>query len=313
MFEGLKSMFGTRKAVPGGNGARGAVATKAAVNARPKARRVNLEKRFTILSETSSQGSMSRVYRAMDAETGRTICLKVQDRDKNTAAAARTDPTANRPSEGEIGSRVVHPHVVRTLEYGETTRGEYYVVMEFIDGVSLQFVRESRALGLAAKVDLLAQAAEALAGVHTAGFIHHDFGPRNLLVDREDRVRLIDFGLAVPNTPEFRRPGNRTGTLQYLAPEVIRREPKDERLDIFAWGATAFEFLAGRLPYDTAGDPMTQLRLRINVDPLPLGRVAPHLPTELRTLVDKTLARRPQDRWPRADSLARELRELSIA
>jgi serine/threonine protein kinase len=184
--------------------------------------------------------------------------------------------------------------------------------MEFIDGVSLQFVRESRALKLAEKVDLLAQAADALGGVHAAGFIHHDFGPKNLLINRDDQVKLIDFGLTVPNTPEFRRPGNRTGTLQYLAPEVIRRESKDERLDVFSWGVTAFELLTGRMPYDDTGDPMVMMRLRMNTDPLDIARVAPQLPEPLCALIRQALTRRKEDRWARMDRMAAALRELNI-
>ena len=91
-----------------------------------------------------------------------------------------------------------------------------------------------------------------------------------MLVDRNDQVKIIDFGLAVPNTPAFRKPGNRTGTLQYMAPELLRREPTDERIDIFSFGATAFEFLTGKLPYD-ATEPMAMMRQRINSDPLDIA------------------------------------------
>ena len=173
----------------------------------------NLQRRFAIVSETS-RGSMSRVYRAVDNQTGRTVCLKVQTREKNEAAAA---PDARRRSHARSRARwrsqLVHPHIVRTFEYGTSNKGEHFLVMEFIDGVSLQFVRESRSARTAEKVELLAQAAEGLAAVHAAGFIHHDINPRNFLVDREQQVKLIDFGLTVPNTPAFCRPGNRTGTL----------------------------------------------------------------------------------------------------
>ncbi len=183
--------------------------------------RVNLERRFSILHETP-QGSMSRVYRASDKETGRTVCLKVQLPDKHAAAESRAD-RVSRPPEGEIAMKVVHPNVVRTYEHGISSAGERFIVMEYVDGVSLKFVREATKVGVRAKVKLLAQAADALAAVHAAGFIHHDVNPNNFLVDRENNVRLIDFGLAVPNTAAFQRPGNRTGMLQYMAPELIRR------------------------------------------------------------------------------------------
>ena len=183
-------------------------------------RRENLQRRFSIVSETS-QGSMSRVYRAIDNQTARTVCLKVQAREKNEVAKSRASASETRPPEGEMAIHFVHPHIVRTLEYGTSTQGEHYLVMEYIDGVSIQYVRESRSARTAQKVELLAQAAEGLSAVHAGGFIHHDINPRNFLVDRDQTVKLIDFGLAVPNTPAFRRPGNRTGTVQYMAPELL--------------------------------------------------------------------------------------------
>jgi serine/threonine protein kinase len=309
MFEAFKGLFGKKRT---SDRPRAAVNPPARPAARPKLKRTNIARRFQILSETS-QGSMSKVFKAIDQDNGRTVCLKVQDRAKTTAAMARTGATAElRPTEGEIGSKIIHPHVVRTVEYGESNKREYYVVMEYIDGVSLTFVRESRGLKLAEKIDLLAQSAEALAAVHAAGYIHHDFGPKNLLVDRNDQIKLIDFGLAIPNTPEFRKPGNRTGTLNYLAPEVIRREPKDERLDIFAWGVTAFEFFTGRQPYDYTPDSLSQMRLRINSDPYELSKIAPHLPPALCEIVDRTLTRRKEDRWPKANTLADALREVPL-
>lgn len=310
MFEFL---FGSKSkgSAAGKAKANGASAPVPKPAARPKVKRVNLARSYTIIAETG-QGSMSRIYRAMENATGRTVCLKLQDKAKTVAALSRSS-AANRPTEGEIGMKIVHPNVVRTFDWGETSKREYFVVMEYVDGQSLQFVRQSRVLSLAEKVNLLAQAADALAAVHAAGFIHHDFGPKNLLVDRDDRVRLIDFGLSVPNTPEFQRPGNRTGTLQYLAPEVIRREAKDERIDVFAWGVTAFEFLTNRQPYDDSADPMVTMRNRMNHDPLPLSRVAPHLPAPLCDLVQAALTRRKEDRWKRMDRMAEALRELDLS
>jgi serine/threonine protein kinase len=279
-----------------------------AVLAQPRSGRVNLEKRFTIIAE-SGQGSMSRVFRATDGESGRTICLKVQDREKTAAAFARSG-LVNRPSEGAIGMAVTHPHVVRTLEFGTTTKGDSYIVMEFIDGVSLSFVRESRSLDLAAKIELLAQAGEGLAAVHEAGFIHHDFGPKNLLVDRNDQAKLIDFGLAVPNTEVFHRPGNRTGTLHYMAPELLRREPTDERIDIFSFGVTMYEFLTGKLPYDATTNSLAQMLQRINHPPVDIAQAGPHLPEDLCELVKKAMARNPKDRWPTMTALTNDLRRL---
>lgn len=300
MFGKLKELFGAKSSPTGPR--------KPAASSPAKLRRSNLDRRFSIIAETG-QGSMSKVYRALDKQNGRVVCLKVQDREKTTAAIARSQQTG-RPSEGEIGMKISHPHVVKTFEFGQSTRGEYFLVMEFIDGVPLNALRATRPLTLPQKVDFLVQTAEGLAAVHRAGFIHHDFGCKNALVNQQDQVKIIDFGLAVPNTPTFQRPGNRTGTLEYMAPELLRREATDEKLDIFSFGATAFEFLTGRLPYENAPDRMAQIRLRMNSDPLDLAQVAPHLPEGLCRLINKTLTRRKEDRWPAMSSLAQALREF---
>ena len=274
-----------------------------------KKRRVQIEKRFSIIAESGS-GSMSHVYKAYDNENGRTICLKVQDPQKSAAAVSRAS-LQGRLSEGEVGLSINHPNVVKTFEHGDTTKGAHYVVMEFIDGISLQLVRQSRITTLAEKLQLLAQAAEGLAAVHAAGFIHHDVAAKNFLIDREDRVRLIDFGLTVPNTALFQRGGNRTGTLQYMAPEVIRREAKSEKLDIFSFGVVMFEFLTNKLPYD-AVDPMQQMRQRINSEPMDIHKVAPNLPTDLKAIVQKTLVKDPKNRWPSMGLLANTLRDFPV-
>ncbi len=271
-------------------------------------RRVNIEKRFSIVSETS-RGSMSRVYRALDNQTGKTVCLKVQSREKNEAATARASSRERRPFEGEMAIHLVHPHIVRTFEYGSTNRGEHFMVMEFIDGVSFQFVRETRSARTAEKVELLAQAAEGMAALHAAGFIHHDINPRNFLVTRDQHVKLIDFGLSIPNRPPFCGPGNRTGTVQYMAPELLRREPIDERIDIFAFGVMAFELLTERLPYDATTNAALMLQ-RINVEPLDPAVVKPQLSEELCALLRQLTAKRREQRWSEMKTLPEALRNI---
>jgi serine/threonine protein kinase len=270
---------------------------------------VNVQRRFAILADTSSQGSMSRVYKALDQETGRTICLKVQHGEKNAAAAARASREQARPHEGAIATAVVHPHVVRTHEYGTTTGGENYLVMDFIDGYSFQYLHDVKLGRTFQRMEWLAQAAEGLAAVHAAGFIHHDVNPRNFLLSREHQVKLIDFGLAVPNTSAFRGPGNRTGTLQYMAPELIRREPIDERIDIFSFGVLAFELLTDRLPYAAMNSSTTMLQ-RLNQEPLDAAKVKPKLSDELCELLRKLTARKLENRWPSMATLPEALRSI---
>jgi len=294
MLARLKELFGPGKSSPSSG----------------NRRRVNLQRRFSIVSETA-RGSMSRIYRALDNETGRSVCLKVQSRAKNDAAASRASAHAPRPLEGEMAMHLVHPHIVRTFEWGLSTKGEHFVVMEYIDGVSFQFVRQTRSAGTAEKLEMLAEAAEGLAAVHAAGYIHHDINPRNFLVNREQNVKLIDFGLTVPNTPDFCRPGNRTGTLQYMAPELLRRELIDARIDIFAFGVMTFEFLTEQLPYDATNSIRLMLQ-RINTEPLDPARVKPKPPEEVCTILRQLTARRKEERWPTMSTLPDVLRNLPV-
>lgn len=277
-------------------------------SSKQRIQKVNIQKRFSLVSEMF-RGSMSRVYRAVDRENGRTICLKVQNLDKNAKALSRTSPQESRPSEGEITVRVAHPRVVKVFEYGETTEGEHYLAMELIDGVSFQFIRENRAVRTVQKLEYLAQAAEGLAAVHKAGIIHHDINQHNFLIDRESQVKLIDFGLAVPNTAAFRKPGNRTGTMLYMAPELIRREAIDERIDVYAFGVLAFELLTGRAPFE-AGTPKAMMLQRLNSEPLDPAKARSKLSDEVCDLLRRLTAKRPEDRWPTMANLAETLRTI---
>lgn len=211
--------------------------------------RLDVHARFEILREAIS-GTMSKFYMARDRETDQIVGLKVLDREKTEFFQSRFKGL-NKPTEGEIAIRFDHPNIVVTQEYGLTTDGNQYLVMEFLEGPGMNslLVAQDKTLQ-GRRVRFLRQAAEALQVVHQAGFIHRDVCPRNLILtgDRED-LKLIDFGLAVPATPDFMQPGNRTGTPNYMAPELVRRRPTDQRLDVFAFGVTAYEICTGELPW----------------------------------------------------------------
>jgi serine/threonine protein kinase len=110
------------------------------------------------------------------------------------------------------------------------------------------------------RVKFIRQTAEALAAVHAAGFIHRDVCPRNLMLSGDgETIKLIDFGLSVPATRPFMQPGNRTGTPNYMAPELVRRQPTDQRLDVFAFGVTAYEICTGELPWTRGATGMAAM------------------------------------------------------
>jgi serine/threonine protein kinase len=225
--------------------------------------RLNIKERFDIKGK-SGMGSMSKVFRAFDRKLKRTVCLKLLDPEKTAQFESRF-VGLKKPSEGEISISLHHPNLVETLEHGLTTTGEPYLVQEWIAGNGLQAMVESHHPHLQGKrCHILAQVAEALEYIHQQKYIHRDICPRNVLVDDRYRVKLIDFGLTIPYRPEFCKPGNRTGTPQYLAPEVIKRMATDHRVDLFALGVTAYQTFTNQLPWGEYENPQTQLAALMN-------------------------------------------------
>jgi serine/threonine protein kinase len=273
-----------------------------------KGPRVDIKKRFELLGRTG-QGSMSKVWRARDGDSGRVVCLKILDKIKTARFEARF-PKANKPSEGEICLLLRHPNIVRTFEHGWTTEGEPYLVMELIEGMGLNYLIETSSDRLKGKrTHLLAQIAEALDYLHRQGFLHRDICPRNVMVTKDHVVKLIDFGLTIPDRPEFNKPGNRTGTPDYLAPEIIRRVTTDHRVDLFALGVTAYEMIIAQLPWEKGVSQFT-LQSHMNTPGRDPREFKPDLDTATAEFLIKAIERNPRDRFGSAVEFRDAVREL---
>jgi serine/threonine-protein kinase len=224
---------------------------------------------------------MSSFYKSKDKSTGNVVGLKILDPKKLEPIEGRYKGLG-KPPEGEIGSQITGPHVVKTLEWGTTTDGRQVIVQEFIEGTMLHsLISAKKPLQAAKRIDLVRQAATAIAAVHKAGFVHRDICPRNFILRPDGRLVLIDFGLTVPDKPVFLQPGNRIGTPNYMAPEVVRRKQADKRLDVFSFGVTAYEICTLDLPWPggksgsaamTHDSPPTPLRDRWPEAPEPLAK-----------------------------------------
>ncbi len=213
-------------------------------------KRVDIDARFERM-RTSVSGTMSSFFVARDRELNRTVGLKLCDLEKFRFFESRFKGM-NKPSEGSIASSMHHPNIVETLEYGTTSKDEPYLVMEFVEGPGLQLLIHNREADMLAgkRLGLIKQMAEALHYVHKQGYIHRDICPRNFICSPDIKhIKLIDFGLTVPATKDFMQPGNRTGTPLYMAPEVVRRRPTDQRVDIFSFGVTCYQLLTFELPW----------------------------------------------------------------
>ncbi len=240
---------------------------------------LNVSKRFALLHEAIS-GTMSSFYMARDLRTDQVVGLKILDPKKTAAFEARFKGL-RKPPEGEIAAQLKHPNIVETTEFGLTTEGAQYLVMEFLEGPNLNAALAAHDPCLEGhRVHFIRQAAEAIAAVHQAGFIHRDICPRNfMLTNGRQDLKLIDFGLAVPATRWFMQPGNRTGTPNYMAPELVRRHATDQRLDVFAFGVTAYEFCTFELPWPRGTTGMAAMSH--DQPPIDIRHFRPDLPPVL--------------------------------
>jgi serine/threonine protein kinase len=275
---------------------------------KPKIVKVDIAKRFELLTRTG-QGSMSKVWRARDHLSGRVVALKLLDIDKTKRFEARfKGMKIRKPSEGEIAVQLKHPHIVKTLEHGITTNDEQFLVMEFVEGVGLSYLIDlQNDLMKQQRIRMMIELGEAIEYFHRQNWIHRDICPRNVMLDQDYAVKLIDFGLVVPNTELFQLPGNRTGTANYMAPELIKRQRTDQRIDIFSYAVTCYEMCARRQPWD-AGETLEAVMQHINSPPLDLKKVSKGIDPEVAETIMKGLEVRPDDRWRTMGAMLEPLR-----
>jgi len=289
-------LFGKGKGKSGGSPKRGL-------------KRITVAKRFE-LSGRTGQGSMSKVYRAYDRELGRNVCLKLLDKAKTKKFEERF-VGLKKPHEGEICMALRHDNIVRTYEHGITEQGEPYLVMEWVEGLGLNYLVETRAPQIKGnRINFLSQLCDAVQYMHSNKWLHRDICPRNVMVDKEGVLKLIDFGLTIPYTPPFCVPGNRTGTPDILAPEIISRKSTDHRVDLFALGVTGYEVFTGQLPWERSVSSEETFRRRLNTKPRTAKELNPQIDDRLSDLLLRAIAREPAERFSSATAFKDALAKL---
>jgi serine/threonine-protein kinase len=248
------------------------------------------------------------VYRAEHPARG-TCAFKV------LRAGLRSDPTAVQRflREAGYGSRVQHPGVVRTYDYGEAA-GLHYLALEWADGKSLaEYGHRVGPLAAPLVVSLVRQLAAALGAAHQAGIIHRDLKPENIVFDPATaRVKLLDFGIArdaeLPPEERLTRTGFFVGTLKYVAPEALSGELVDGRADIYSLATIVYWLLTGRYPHP-GRSPRELFQQLLSAPPVPLNQAAPGLrfPEALAAAVMRGLERDPAQRQPTVTAFADEV------
>jgi serine/threonine protein kinase len=273
--------------------------------------------RYTIEAPLG-QGGMGCVYRAHDTRLGRRVALKVIS-DGPRDGKADADANARLLREARAAAALDHPNAVTIFDVGEY-EGTPFIVMELVSGRTLRGAVGDASVPAATRVAELADVARALAVAHKRGLVHRDIKPENVMVREDGVVKVLDFGIArrqsgsidphghteTPALPTLTIDGVKLGTPFYMAPEQIRGDALDGRTDQFAWAVVAYELLAGRLPWRGA-DAMAVMAsvLTDRVDRGPLDQAG--VPRAIQDVVLRALEKRPDDRFPSMDDVARAL------
>jgi len=248
-------------------------------------------------------GGMGEVYLAQDTELNRRVALKFLAPDLCHDADCR----ARFKREAQAAAQLSHPNIVTIHEVGEFN-GRPFFAMEHIEGESLADFIKRGDHSLERIIDLSIQICEGLNKAHQAGIIHRDIKPSNILIARDGRARILDFGLAaIEGVDKLTKTGSTMGTLHYMSPEQTRGEVLDERSDIFSFGVVLYEMITGHLPF--VGDHEPAIIYSIgNEDPEPLARYKAGVPDELQRIVGKMLAKDRAARYQHSDDLLADLR-----
>jgi len=237
-------------------------------------------------------GGTSIVFKAKEQQTGRIVAVKVYKPGGRKAGAHR-DAAHRDVTEGQIVASLNHPNTVKCLGHG-LLADTPYLVLEYLEGTTLALLLAGGRKRLAGhRLTIVRQGAAALAHVHGRRFVHRDFCPRNLFITAGG-VKLIDFSLATP-FEAVPIAVSRAGTTETLAPEVLKREPSDHRVDVFAWGVVAYEVLSGKWPFEQQEQHQVLTKI-LNVRPVPLERRVPDLPAQVSEVVMKCLEKDPAKR-----------------
>jgi serine/threonine protein kinase len=257
------------------------------------------------ITEKVGEGGMAVVYKGYQQSLNRYVAVKVL---RGELAQEEQFVTRFR-QEALAVAGLSHPNILTVYDAG-VAFGMYYIVMAYVEGGSLRDLITQGPLEIDYAISIASQLADALDHAHRQGLVHRDVKPNNVLISRDGRPLLTDFGIAkaLGETKGLTRTGTAIGTPEYMAPEQIQGQPVDGRTDIYALGIVLYEMLVGWAPF-SATTPVAALYKQVNEPPPPLRQANINVPGWLETVVDKALAKRPQERYQHASELADALRE----
>jgi eukaryotic-like serine/threonine-protein kinase len=263
---------------------------------------------FEIVKKLGS-GGMGEVYLARDSRLGRNVALKLLDRN----LIGDSDSRRRFLREARLASALDHPNICAIHEIGEAS-GLLFIAMQYVEGETLKHVIGSRPLALDCLASISLQISNALAAAHAQGIIHRDIKSSNIIITPGGQAKVLDFGLAKPlqeeDESELTHAGAVMGTPTYMSPEQARGEPADHRSDIFSFGVVMYEMATGVTPFKSRSRAET-MNAVINQPHDPVANLNKQAPAELCAVIDKALAKQPDDRYQSVGEMKNELRRLA--
>ena len=253
-----------------------------------------------------ARSGMATIFRATDLRDDRVVALKIPHPDMEA------DPILfdrfNR--EAGIGERLNHPNVMRV--FGDEKRSRVYMVMEWCEGRLLRTIMDEGKLSQERAIKIAKGVLRALDYIHGNGVVHRDLKPENIMVDENDHIKLIDFGIASDNTARRLTYANFTSTLgtpNYISPEQVKGKRGDGRSDVYSMGVILYEMLTGKLPF-TGPSPIAAMNDRLLNHPIPPTVADPTISLQLQEVIYRALERDPKNRYATAHEFLHDLEHL---
>ena len=258
------------------------------------------------IEEHIAQSGMASIFRAVDLRDDRVVALKIPHPDMEA------DPILfdRFQREAGIGEKLNHPRVMQV--YGGEKRSRVYMVMEWCQGRLLRYILSEGRISQDRAIRITIEVLEALEYIHGKGVVHRDLKPENIMIDAEDNIKLIDFGIAGDAAARRLTYANFTatlGTADYISPEQVKGKRGDGRSDIYSVGVILYEMLTGTLPF-CGSSPMEIMNDRLLNHPTPPAVANPALSPQLQEVLYRALERDPKNRYARAHDFISDLEHL---